>query len=387
MMEAAVSARNGKTPPSITGDQTDERGRFQGRLNTMIVFMYRPSPQIPEPSLYAARQCYEASTFNVHMHREQIATGSVDLTWIFTQSLFMALNTILWSLSYPEIRKEHQLSEIDRNLAVALEGIMLASERWPGVRSAGMLYESLIAACLRAYNTEESFVVHSPSNPSNHTTPTSSQEVQTPPSMASPASTAASTRSQNLLAGNSVADTTSAGTFSRGPSADPPLPFQPATTLSIPSDPVKGLDPLPWDPSIPPHTTTEGQDSISFGLSDDTLLPGSTMNFSSSAPFNSLPSVVPGLPGWDPNFSLSSTASGPLPYTDATADPISWTDAFGDQYSHYFNGEYPANPWRGRTLSQQEQLELMDSLADHIPDVTTQMAMQTATAHYQMNQG
>ncbi|KAL4811184.1 fungal-specific transcription factor domain-containing protein [Aspergillus unguis] len=349
---------------------------FQGRLNTMIVFMYRPSPQIPEPSVYAARQCYEASTFNVHMHREQIATGSVDLTWIFTQSLFMALNTILWSLSYPEIRKEHQLQEVERVLEVALEGIMLASERWPGVRSAGMLYESLIAACLRAYNTEESFVVHSPSNPSNHTTPASSQEVQSPPSMASPASTAASVHSQKHMASSSVADTASAGTFSRGHSADPSFPYQPATTLS---DPMKGLGPPPWDPNVPPHTTTDG-----YELSNDTLLPGSNMNFDASTLFNSLPSVVPGLPGWDPNFSLSS--SGPLPYTDATADPMSLVDTFGDQYSHYFNGEYPANPWRGRTLSQQEQLELMDSLADHIPDVTTQLAMQTATANYQMNQ-
>ncbi|KAL4920263.1 fungal-specific transcription factor domain-containing protein [Aspergillus aurantiobrunneus] len=359
---------------------------FQGRLNTMIVFMYRPSPQIPEPSVYAARRCYEASVFNVHMHREQIATGSVDLTWIFTQSLFMALNTILWSLSYPEIRKEHHLQEVERNLEVALDGIILAAERWPGVRSAGMLYENLIAACLRAYNTEESFVVHSPSNPSSHPTPASSQEVQTPPSIASPASTAASIHSQNLLPGSSsVADTTSAGTFSRGPSADPNIPFPPTTTApSIVSDAAKAQEPPTWDPNVPPHATPETQTSLSFELPDETLLSSSGLPFDSSTPFNSFPSVVPGLPGWDPNFTLSTTTDGPLPYSDATAGPMSWIDStFGDQYSQYFNGEYPANPWRGRTLSQQEQLELMDSLADHIPDVTSQLAMQTATAHYQ----
>ncbi|KAL4935600.1 hypothetical protein BDV06DRAFT_234177 [Aspergillus oleicola] len=357
---------------------------FQGRLNTMIVFMHRPSPQIPEPSVGAARRCYEASVFNVFMHREQIATGSVDLTWIFTQSLFMALNTILWSLSYPEIRKEHQLQEVERSLEVALEGIMLAAERWPGVRSAGMLYENLIAACLRAYNTEESFVVHSPSNSSSHQTPSSSQEVHTPPSMTSPASTAASIHSQNLLAGgSSVADTASAGTFSRGPSVDPPFHYPPATTSTYLSNNTTKVEPPPWDPTVPPHATTEPQSTLKYELSGDTLLPGSDLNFDPSTPFNSFPSVVPGLPGWDPNFSLSSTTDGTLAYSDATADPMNWIDAFGDQYSHYFNGEYPATPWRGRTLSQQEQLELMDSLADHIPDVTTQLALQTATAQYQ----
>lgn len=352
----------------------------------MIVFMYRPSPQIPEPSVYAARRCYEASAFNVFMHREQIETGSVDLTWIFTQSLFMALNTILWSLSYPEIRKEHQLKEVERSLEVALEGIMLAAERWPGVRSAGMLYENLIAACLRAYNTEESFVVHSPSNPSSHPTPASSQDVQSPPSIASPASTAASIHSQNLLAGgSSVGETASAGTFSRGPSADPTFPFPPTTTASyIPNDPVNAVEAPSWDSSVPPDAAPETQTSLNFELSNDTLLSGSDLNFDPSTPFNSFPSVVPGLPGWDPSFSLSSTtAGGPLAFSDATADPMSWVDTLGDQYSQYFNGEYPSNPWRGRTLSQQEQLELMDSLADHIPDVTTQLAMQTATAHYQ----
>ncbi|KAL4750134.1 hypothetical protein BDW72DRAFT_176427 [Aspergillus terricola var. indicus] len=359
---------------------------FQGRLHTMVIFMYRPSPQIPEPSVYAAQRCYDAAVSNIFMHLEQIETKSVDLTWIFTQSLFMALNTLLWTLSYPEVRKEHPLKEVEQNLEVALQGIMKAAERWPGVRSAGMLYETLIAACLRAYNTEESFVVHSPSNPSSHATPASSQEVQTPPSMASPASTAASIHSQNLLAGgSSVTDTTSAGTFSRGPSADRSLPFpQITSSLSIPTDPVKTLEPPPWDPTVPPEAAPDAHTSLGFEQSAESLLPRPTSNFDPSTPFNAFPSVVTGLPGWDPNFSLSSmTTADTFPYSNATADPMNWADTFGGQYSHYFNGDYPANPWRGRTLSQQEQLELMDSLADHIPDVTTQLAMQTATAHYQ----
>ncbi|KAL2865515.1 putative C6 transcription factor [Aspergillus lucknowensis] len=358
---------------------------FKGRLNTMIVFMYRPSPQIPEPSLDAARRCYEASIFNVFMHREQIATGSVDLTWIFTQSLFMALNTILWSLSYPEIRKEHDLKEVENSLEVALEGILLAAERWPGVRSAGMLYETLITACLRAYDTEESFVVHSPSNPSSHPTPASSQDVQTPPSMASPASTAASLQSQNILTGcTSVTDTASAGTFSRGPSADPSFPYLPTTTsLLIPNHPTKAPEPGSCDPSIPPHANPDTQTSLSVELPNEPLLASVNLNFDPTTPYNAFPSVVPGLPGWDPNFSLSSTAADSLPYSDATVDPLNWIGSFGDQYSQYFNGDYPTSPWRGRTLSQQEQLELMDSLADNIPDVTNQLAMQTTTAYYQ----
>ncbi|KKK16215.1 hypothetical protein P175DRAFT_0444367 [Aspergillus ochraceoroseus IBT 24754] len=358
---------------------------FQGRKNTMIVFMFRPSPQIPEPSVYAAQMCFEASVFNVVMQREQIATGSVDLTWIFTQSLFMALNTILWSLSYPDIRKEHPLDQVEGYISVALEALSLASARWPGVQSALILYENLIIACLRAYSTDESFVVHSPSNHSSHPTPSSSQDITSPPSIASPASTSASLPSQNIRpATSSVAGSTPAGTFSRGPSVDPTLPFPTSTTPSVINvDPVKAVESTLWDPSIPPHAPASAQNSLSFESYETTPISGAELQFDPSTPFNSFPSVVRGLPGWDPNFSLATTTGAELGHSDAFMDPMGWVDSIGDQYSQYFNGEYPQGPWRGRALSQQEQLELMDSLPDHIPDVTTQLAMQTSTAYYQ----
>ena len=123
-----------------------------GRYNTMLIFLYRPSPQIPEPSLAAARKCFNAAAFNIQMHRDQIRTESVDLTWIFTQSLFMVLNTLLWTISFPEIRKEHPREEVDIYLLKAQEGILLASSRWPGVEAAMELYSHFIYACLKAYD-------------------------------------------------------------------------------------------------------------------------------------------------------------------------------------------------------------------------------------------
>lgn len=98
----------------------------------MIVFLYRPSPQIPTPSVDAARKCFDACIFLIHMQKEQIDTKSIDLTWIFTQTLFMALNTVLWALSYPDIRREHPREELQEDLDVSQESIRLASHRWPG---------------------------------------------------------------------------------------------------------------------------------------------------------------------------------------------------------------------------------------------------------------
>ncbi|THC99066.1 hypothetical protein EYZ11_001462 [Aspergillus tanneri] len=356
---------------------------FHGRRNTMIVFMFRPSPQIPEPSVNAAKRCYDASVFNVAMQRQQIATGSVDLTWIFTQSLFMALNTILWSLSYPEIRKEHSIDEVRGHLDMALEGIMLAAERWPGVESALLLYKNLVTACLKTYNTEESFVIHSPSN---HATPTSSQGVASPPSISSPASTTTSFQSQSIRAGKSSnPDSVSSGSLSRGHSAEPAFSFSQSPTSTSSSaavDPIKPPQYSLWEPRLqtqkPPSSTATPTPYATETYSTPAVTyPG--VQFNPETPHNPFPTVIPSLPGWDPNFSLSSTTSSHLAYADAQVDSMGLIDIIGNQYSQYFNGAYPTPPWRGRTLSQQEQIELMASLEQNIPDVSAQLVRESRT--------
>jgi hypothetical protein len=357
--------------------------RFQGRRNTIVILMYRPSPQVPEPSVNAAKICYDAAVFNVAMHREQMVTNSVDMTWIFTQSLFMALNTVLWTLSYPEIRKEHPMEEVQGYLDTALEVIVFAAERWPGVESALLLYKRLITACLKAYNTEESFVVHSPSN---HPTPTSSMGLMTPPPMSSPSSsTTASYYSQKHRANPSIGDNSSTGVFSRGPSADP-APFPKATT-----PPVMVHDHFK-SAQVSPIATEFGMQASSTAPGVATQYPPQTYSAPAAVypdasidlntPYNTIPSVVPGLQGWDPHFSLASTTASHLAYVDATCDPMNWTAAIGDQYSQYFNEPFPVPPWRERTLSQQEQIELMASLEQNIPDVSAQLVNES-NAFYQ----
>lgn len=336
-----------------------------------MILMYRPSPQVPEPSVQAAHTCYDAAIFNIAMHKEQMVTGSVDLTWVFVQALFMALNTVLWTLSYPEIRKEHSIEEVQGHLDMALEIIVFSAERWPGVQSALLLYKRLVAACLKAYATEESFVVHSPSN---HPTPTSSQGL-TPPAMSSPSSsTTASFYSHNHRGNLSIGDTASSGTYSRGQSTDPAFTEStpPATTPAPfsqpqipPVSPAFDMKPPPSSRSSEPQYASESYGGPASLYPDVSIDP--------NTPYNTIPSVVPGLQGWDPNFSLASTTAGHLAYVDATVDPMNWTTSIGDQYSQYFNEPFPVPSWRERTLSQQEQIELLASLEHNIPDVSAQL--------------
>jgi hypothetical protein len=85
------------------------------------------------------------------MHEKQMQVGNVDTTWIFTQAMFMNVNTILWALSFEPVRLEYPREEVERDLTVALDCIKTASFRWPGVESALELYRTLIPAYMRIY--------------------------------------------------------------------------------------------------------------------------------------------------------------------------------------------------------------------------------------------
>ncbi|EDN02926.1 predicted protein [Histoplasma mississippiense (nom. inval.)] len=178
------------------------------------------------------------------MHKTQVATGSVDLTWVFTQSVFMALNTVLWSLSYPSIRQEHTIDEVKGYIAVALDIIITKYQQ-------------------------------------------------------------------------------------------PTQPMEPVVTTSY-SPPAANSG----DPAFDPNSL-----------------------------YNHFPSVLPGLQHWDPNYTAASTTAGYLSYSNANVDPLFWLGSIGDQYSQFFNQQYPTDV-RGRSLTQEEHMELMANLVQNPPDAS-----------------
>ena len=163
-MEKKLDDWKNATPSDDAGSGFSE-GWFKGRYYTMIIFLFRPSPQVSRPSARAAWLCYEASEWNIHEQREQLRTRSVELTWAFTQSIFMAVNTILWSLSYIEVRQRRTKEEVDGHLKAAIEALVFASERWPGVGSAVELYEALSHAILQVFDREPGDIAISHASP------------------------------------------------------------------------------------------------------------------------------------------------------------------------------------------------------------------------------
>ena len=352
----------------------------------MIVFMFRPSPQVPEPSVRAAQRCYDACAFNVEMHKQQVETGSVDLTWIFTQSVFMALNTLLWTLSYPEIRHQHPRDEVLHHISLAMKVIGISAVRWPGVESAAKLYEKLIAGCLKAYDTDVSFVVHSPSNSTKRVSNGSSILQASSPSSANPPSGASQTyspsselnvtepavypamtnaptsveRNQRLCPPNNGSYAYDAATAaptqptpSRAPSTAYPSSFQaPQASYGAPlyQYAVAGV-------SSPPTPTPETTQASS--------------QFDPTSAFNEFPSIVPGLENWDPNYSIDTSTPSHLMFPNPAIDPMFYVGSIGDEYSQFYQQPYTSGMWKDRSLTQEEISELMASLEENLPENTT----------------
>jgi hypothetical protein len=96
------------------------------------------------------------------VQQNQIDNPSVDITWVFLQSLFMAVNTILWSISYPEVRQLHAKVEVEEIVEIAISLINKCRDRWPGSAAAAQLYSKLAKACLKSYTVSDS--IHSSSS-------------------------------------------------------------------------------------------------------------------------------------------------------------------------------------------------------------------------------
>ncbi|KAI9699028.1 MAG: hypothetical protein M1836_003217 [Candelina mexicana] len=321
---------------------------FTVRYNTMVVFLFRPSPQIPRPSIRAATLCFNAAIFNVHQQRRQIDSHLIDITWIFTQAIFMALNTILWSISYPHIRRLHTRSEVEGHVKIALEAILLCSERWPGAMSAFELYEKLAKACIKVYD-ETNGNPHTAQGVSDLPSPSSFHDFSSPsppvPSHSSEATISRTPSFQKL-----TEPPTSTG-YSFNTHQNPPH----SKLLSPSQEPQQQFSPPTQFQNLiqqPPQSQYTDFTDPSFHVPMQQPLPSSFPD-----PFS-----------WDPVYpAFGGVQNAPLSSPSMLADPNLFAGPLGSHYPDQLYSSYPMmqhpqqQPGQG-SLNQEQQLELMNNL-------------------------
>lgn len=318
----------------------------------MTVFLYRPSPQIPKPTSRAAIICFDACATNIRMHDNQMDNPQFDITWIFLQTLFMAVNTLLWTVSYQEVRNLHPKEELEELLDLGIGVMVRCTDRWPGSRSAAQLYEKLGRACFRSYS-----VSHPPSSVSA-ASPGSLTDAASPNSDQSGSTPASITHSQQ--------------------SPDPPpifsyvfdqAPDNFAATDYHNTHPPPAL-PIFRSNSIfvnPPATRMDRR--FSYFPPDFTQLPGFTNAWEplQPAPDSAAASLLPQQQPPPIPLPMSSSAA-PMPNIGSVATGMADMSYFMPPvYSfgpHMYANEpnYPQVGGRADSLSHAQQLELMQSL-------------------------
>lgn len=336
----------------------------------MVVFMYRPSPQVPRPSLQAAIRCFDACQYNIYMTQKQIETKTVDVTWIFVQAIFMCVNTMLWTLSYSEVRRKHSREEVEGHMNVALESISLSSERWPGVASAMELYYNLIGACMKIFD----------------------KDGDVPIAAGSPSDTA-SVISSSIVDGINRSRTTSPATASTASVSTPSdkmttpfgyLPTQGQQVFNFNNAPSNNTSPYASSPNkqqAPSHAPQPPQvpqiyTELSPKTSIDTALP--MYSYAPNTQFAPLPTTFADLPQWNPTFSMPPQEQYGMP-TMPMSSPF-YNEAYaanqGYELADYLNPGWSQEA-RGNGLNQQQQAQLMQDFEMHETSKIEEMIQQS----------
>lgn len=298
----------------------------------MIMLLYRPSPQVPKPAVHAAIKCYDASAYNIKMNSRQIQTATVDITWVFLASVFMAVNTILWTISYPEVRSLHSKEELDEHIDVALDIIVKCRERWPGTAVASRLYSQLAKACLKSYHASDGS--HPPSSLSANS-PDSVTDANSPPtSEHSSATTGSLVHSQKAYG----------------------APPQFGYVFDQMPQPIPSFD---YGSNLQPPQPSFRSNSIFMSPASQQ----SDRRFSYFPPEFTHPNTLPN--AWDPTTAVSSQPPVTGPMNDQLIGDTSYF-MLSTQYSfgpHMFAEQsYGTGNCRQGSLSQEQQLELMQNL-------------------------
>lgn len=312
----------------------------------MIVFLFRPSPQVPKPSVRSAIMCYDASAFNIKAQAKQLETAMVDITWIFLLSLFMAVNTILWTVSYPEVRSLHSKAELEEHIDIALEVIDKCRERWPGTAATSHLYAKLAKACLRSYNSKE------------NSQPPSSLSANSPSSLTDVNSPSASEHSSA---------TTGSLAHSQKPYQSPP---QFGYVFDQMPEPIPTFD----------FGSSQQSSQPSFRSNSIFVSPSSMQSdrrFSYFPPDFAQPPTLPNAWNSVPSETQFAVPALPAPSDPAIADPSYFMQASTFSFGpHLYSEQNYGTDLRHGSLSQEQQVELMQSLeTDGLTEIDNFMNM------------
>lgn len=149
----------------------------------MRIFLFHPTPQLPQPSLDATIRCYDSSVKGIHLQKKMYDEKTIEFTWVYLHQIYTATLTLIWALYNEGVRELHRKEYVESNFEISLSLLTVLAERWPGTEAAADLFSRLAQAALQNYATDQEKSpksMHS-SPPSHSTTTSPSPRKESPP--------------------------------------------------------------------------------------------------------------------------------------------------------------------------------------------------------------
>lgn len=149
----------------------------------MRIFLFHPTPQLPQPSLDATIRCYDSSVKGINLQKKMYDEKTIEFTWVYLHQIYTATLTLIWTLYNDGVRELHSKEDVESNFEISLSLLTVLAERWPGTEAAADLFARLAQAALQNYTTNQEKSPRSiHSSLASHSTATSpSPQKESPP--------------------------------------------------------------------------------------------------------------------------------------------------------------------------------------------------------------
>lgn len=121
----------------------------------MRIFLFHPTPQLPQPSLDATIRCYDSSVKGIHLQKKMYDEKTIEFTWVYLHQICTATLTLIWVLYNEGVRELHPKEDVETNFETSLSLLTVLAERWPGTEAAADLFARLAQAALLNYTADQ----------------------------------------------------------------------------------------------------------------------------------------------------------------------------------------------------------------------------------------
>ncbi|PIG80898.1 hypothetical protein AARAC_002639 [Aspergillus arachidicola] len=127
--------------------------RLELKYHQCIMLLYRPSPQMPRPSLHAVQECFTSAMEIIAIYADLHRFLNMECSWLSAHCIFVASITVLYCVwTYPVVRGTTPMDVCLKRAELALQLLSFLGQTWTVAQEAGQKLAKLIKSTSEAYD-------------------------------------------------------------------------------------------------------------------------------------------------------------------------------------------------------------------------------------------